>query len=217
MVISLGGSIMAPKEVDGVFIKNFKKLILSHKSHFIIVCGGGGIARSYQNNVKNLSNVSEDDLDWIGIMATRLNAELLRAVFGEAAYEKVVYGGKRMSTNKIVVAAGIKPGFSTDYSAVKFAELNGSYVINITNIDYVYDKDPSKYKDAKPLKELTWDEYNTRFGRSWKPGLNMPFDPIAAKLAKKNKIKVIVAGKDLVNIKRILEGKSFKGTLIKAH
>ena len=51
--------------------------------------------------------------------------------------------------------------------------------------------------------------------RRWSPGLRLPVDPVAARLAKRKKIKVIVAnGKDLMNFEKILDGCKFKGTTL---
>ena len=53
-------------------------------------------------------------------------------------------------------------------------------------------------------------------GDKWTPGLNLPFDPIATKLAKDLGLTVIVAnGKNHPNIDKIIEGKNFIGTIIK--
>ncbi|MDD4333294.1 MAG: UMP kinase, partial [Patescibacteria group bacterium] len=49
---------------------------------------------------------------------------------------------------------------------------------------------------------------------AWSPGLNMPFDPIASRKAQELNLQVIIAGKNLKNLKNILEDKKFKGTVI---
>ena len=52
-------------------------------------------------------------------------------------------------------------------------------------------------------------------GSKWDPGLNLPFDPVAAKLGEKLKLKVIVMnGKPLSNLSNFLRGKAYKGTVI---
>ncbi|GAG25334.1 unnamed protein product, partial [marine sediment metagenome] len=117
---------------------------------------------------------------------------------------------------KILFAGGWKPGWSTDYDAVLLAKnLCVNEIINITNTDYVYDKDPNKFKDAKPIKEISWKKFRKLVGDRWKAGLCMPFDPIAVKEAEKLKLKVIVLGKDLKNLKNFLNNKKFEGTIIK--
>ena len=119
------------------------------------------------------------------------------------------------SKKRVLVAGGWKPGFSTDYDSVIVAKkVKADAIINITNVDYVYNKNP-KLKGAKPIKETTWKALRKIVGNKWSPGLNMPFDPIASREAEKSKLKVIVTGKSISNLRRILENKTFKGTLIK--
>ena len=79
----------------------------------------------------------------------------------------------------------------------------------------VYDKDPNKYKDAKPFKKITWDEYKEKITSKWSPGLNTPFDPIASKLAADIKLKVyIINGRELDRLEKALNNKEFIGTII---
>jgi uridylate kinase len=92
---------------------------------------------------------------------------------------------------------------------------NSDTIINLTNIDYVYDKDPNKFKDAKPFKEISWKDYLKLIEQKWIPGLSAPFDPIASKLAQKFKFKVVILnGKKIKNLKNYLENKKFTGTII---
>jgi uridylate kinase len=75
--------------------------------------------------------------------------------------------------------------------------------------------DPGKDAGAKPIKKLSWSDYWKMAPSKWTPGLNFPLDPIAAKLAEKENIKIIIAGaKDLDNLEKILEEKEFKGTAL---
>ena len=220
-VISLGGSLLVPNEIDFNFLRKFYTLIKNYieKSYkFIIIVGGGKIARKYQKAAKNLVKVSNDDLDWLGIHATRLNAHLLLTLFRKKAYYRIIKNPKEKVKfkEKILIAAGWKPGFSTDYDAVLLAKTYCSTtIINLTNIDYVYDKDPNKYKDAKPFEKISWNDYLKLIDQKWVPGMSAPFDPIASKLAKRFKFKVVIInGKKLNNLKNFLENKNFSGTII---
>jgi ubiquinone/menaquinone biosynthesis C-methylase UbiE len=116
----------------------------------------------------------------------------------------------------VVVGAGWKPGWSSDYDAVLLAQDYGAQlIINLSNIDWVYDKDPNKYPDAKPIKKMTWEEMKKLVGDKWVPGMNAPFDPIAAQLAEKLNLTVVVAnGKDFKNLEKIVSGEAFNGTVI---
>ena len=116
---------------------------------------------------------------------------------------------------KILIAAGWKPGWSTDYDTVLLAKnLNVKTIINMSNIDYVYDKDPKKNKDAKKIKNIFWRRYRKISGNKWEAGLNKPFDPIAAKEAEKLGLKVTIIGKNLRNFENLLNDKKFYGTII---
>ena len=115
-----------------------------------------------------------------------------------------------------MVAAGWRPGWSTDYVSTILAErLNAKTVINLSNIKYVYTKDPKKFKSAKIIKEITWPDFRKIVGNKWDPGLNAPFDPVASANAEKLGLKVIIAqGKNTKNLNNILNNKKFIGTVI---
>src|SRR3989344_4239834 len=83
-VISLGGSIIVPDRPDVKFLAKFRKLILTFVQKgnvFFLVCGGGAPTRVYQNAAQQITKVSSEDLDWLGIAPTKVNAELLRVIF----------------------------------------------------------------------------------------------------------------------------------------
>jgi uridylate kinase len=222
VVISVGGSIIAAGNIDTDFLKSFRKLILEFSAEgnrVFIVAGGGKPARDYIEAAKEIvPSSSQEDLDWLGIRATMINAELVRTVFGKAAYEKVVSDPtEKISTpKKLLVASGWKPGWSSDYDAVLLAENFGvKTVVNLTNVDYVYDKNPKKFSDAKPLKKLTWEDMKKLVGDKWEAGLNAPFDPIASKLACALKLRVVILnGKNLENFSNFLHGREFTGSVI---
>jgi len=220
MIISLGGSIIVPDKININFLKRFRKIIINlvKKNHkFAIYCGGGRIARDYQKALSKLYKATSEDLDWLGIYATIINANFLRLIFKDFSEENIIVNPteKIRFKKNILVCAGWKPGWSTDYDAVLLAKNLGiRTVVNITDVDYVYDKNPKKHKNAKPIKKLTWKEFRKLVGSKWDPGLSMPFDPIAAKKAEKLKLKVIIVGKDLRNLESLLNKKEFKGTVI---
>jgi len=219
LVISLGGSVLVNDEPDTGFLREFQRLILRQatKRKVFICVGGGSTARRYQKALEGFGS-GPDARDWIGIHATRLNAHLLRLSFGKDADRKLVEHPKHphATRKRIIIAAGWKPGWSTDYDAVLLAQaVDSSTVVNLTNVDCVYDKDPRRYKDAKPLSQLSWANYKRIIGGRWAPGLHTPFDPIAAREAEKAKIRVVIMdGNDQKNFGRFLEGKEFKGTVL---
>jgi uridylate kinase len=220
IVISLGGSLIIRDKINIEFLKEFKKLILKHigKNKFIIVVGGGSICRQYVKAAEEVENISNDDKDWIGIYASRLNAKLIKSIFKNKSHPGIVTDPteKIYFTEDVLVAAGWKPGFSTDFDAVMLAKNFGiKTVINMTDVDYVYDKDPNKFEDAKPLKNITWERYRKIAGGKWKPAMKLPFDPIASKEAEKLSLKVVILnGLNLKNLDNFLNGEKFEGTVI---
>ncbi|MDD7417212.1 MAG: UMP kinase [Treponemataceae bacterium] len=225
-VLSVGGSIVVPEFPDTEFLKSFVSLAkkwLSQDSErkLILVVGGGGPARIYQNAYREINgsdNYDNYQADWIGITATRLNAQLLKASFADLCVQDVVYDPTAVKEFKgrVLVAAGWKPGFSTDTDAVYLAETFGAKtVVNLSNIEKVYTDDPRKNPDAKPLDSISWKDFRKMVGDEWVPGKNCPFDPIASAKAEKNGIQVICAGgKNIDNIEKILNDQDFFGTTI---
>ncbi len=223
-VISLGGSLIAPAGVDRVFLAEYRKLMEKHlggdeSRRLIMVCGGGSLAREYQKALREAAEDARDeDLDWVGIAATRVNGELVRRIFRKWCVDELVTDPTAVSVfaGRVMVAAGWKPGFSTDYDAVVLARrFSADTVVNLSNVARVYTDDPRKNPDAKPIDRATWEEFRSIIGGEWTPGRNAPFDPIAAKSAAEARIRVIVAeGRDLDNLESILSGKTFRGTTI---
>jgi uridylate kinase len=224
IIISLGGSLIVPDGIDWKFLKGFKALIddeVAKGRTFILVTGGGRTARSYIDAASLIAPVSDEDRDWLGIHSTRLNAHLVRTIFRNHAYPRINTNPHDLddfylAKDPILVAAGWRPGHSTDYDAVLLGKyLDATKIANLSNISYVYDKDPNTHPDAKRFEKMTWKEFRALVGEEWSPGLNSPFDPIAARLAEQEKMEVsILAGNDLPNLKKYLDSESFQGTVI---
>ncbi|MBP9691189.1 UMP kinase [Candidatus Woesebacteria bacterium] len=224
IVISIGGSLLVTKDgIDTKFLSQLNTFIrkyIKRGKRFFLVAGGGVTARHYRDAGKNvIGTMTDEDLDWLGIHATRLNAHLLRTIFEDIAHPRIIENYDKKLYNwkeSIVVGAGWKPGWSTDYDAVVLArDYGANLIINLSNIDWVYDKDPRKFKDAQAIEKLTWGELEGIVGTEWSPGINAPFDPIAAQLARRHRMTVIVAnGENFKNLEHIIEGDAFKGTVI---
>jgi uridylate kinase len=221
IVISLGGSLIVPDGIDHRFLKNFHRLILAQLRlgrRFILICGGGKTCRDYLGAAKKIIRLTPDDGDWLGIHSTRLNAQLLRTIFYQEAHPEIVNNPTKNISLKesILVASGWKPGWSTDYCAVLLAKKYGAKkILNLSNIDYVFDRDPRTDKNAKPLDTVSWKKYRGLIPKKWTPGLNSPFDPIASRAAQGFGLETaIINGRDFKNIIAYLAGKKFKGTII---
>lgn len=227
-VLSLGGSIVAPEGPDAAFLASFRSLVDRHLARdparrLILVVGGGGPARLWQRALREASaetglEAPAEAQDWVGIMATRLNAQLVKALCGELAPQEVVIdpSAVELFMGRVLVAAGWKPGFSTDYDAVVLAEKFGAdTVVNLSNIAKVYTDDPRTNPEAKPIDTISWKEFRGLVGEEWSPGKNVPFDPIASKRAAELGLRVVcAAGRDLPNLEALLEGKDFVGSVI---
>ena len=218
-IISLGGSLVAPEKVDVSFLKEFRDLILGHISEkrFVICVGGGKTARNYQGAMRELGS-KDRELDLIGIKATRLNAYLVKNLFSGYSNSQIVANPtkKIKFKNDILIAAGWKPGCSSDFDTVLLAKnFRVKQIINLTNIDYIYEKDPKEFPEAKSLKKISWSKLIKIVGERWQPGSSVPFDPVAAKLAQKLKMRVVfINGRNLDRLENFLNKKPFVGTTI---
>ena len=160
IVVSVGGSCIVPDGIDTDFLTRFKALILEKVEQgfsFAIITGGGKTCRRYQDAANTVTPLSQADLDWIGIHATRLNAQLLRNIFVGYAHPEVIHNPTIDidADEPVIIAAGWQPGCSTDYDAVLVAKnLGATRLVNLSNIDYVYDSDPKKNKNAKKIKKI---------------------------------------------------------------
>lgn len=222
--LSLGGSLVVPNGgIDIQFLTEFNAFIRHQvsvkKRRFFITVGGGAIMREYRDAAKKVyGTISNNDLDWLGIHATRLNAQLVRTIFIDIAYPRIIkhYEIILKIDKPVAIAAGWKPGWSTDYCTVTLCQDYGvKSLINMCNVDKIYDKDPNKFPHAKSFDTITWEKYRKIVGDTWTPGLNLPFDPIASKLAQELDLTVkIIDGKNLKNLEAILDGKPFVGSTI---
>ena len=222
IIISLGGSLIVPDSIDVEFLKNFKKLILFHVAlgkKFVIITGGGKTCRKYNDAFREISKPSLEDLDWLGIYSTRFNAEFVRMIFDEYANKEIILNPSSpvYFTKSIIIGAGWQPGSSTDLDAVLIAKTVGAKkIINLSNIDYVYDKDPKKNPDAKKIEKISWTDYRKLIPEEWNySGLNSPFDPTASKMAETEGMQVMIMnGKPIDNLAKYLNGENFLGTII---
>lgn len=221
-IISVGGSLIVPqKGIDINFLKSFRRFVLKRfdiGDKLIIVTGGGSVARQYVRVAKEFDKTPVEEQDWLGIHATRLNAHLIKTLLRDVAHPEIITNPDKVLKikSRIIIAGGYRPGYSTDYVAVLLAKkYKAKLVINLSNIDYVYEQDPIKFKQAKAVKQINWHDFRELVGTKWEPGMNAPFDPIASSLASELGLKVVVmSGQDLSNVGKCMDNKKYKGTLI---
>lgn len=222
--MSVGGSLIVPDGIDTAFLKSLKEMIerqiAERDRRFIIIAGGGKVTRRYQEAANAVATLTSNDLDWLGIHSTRLNGHLVRTIFRDIAYPVMITNPDEVldvpPTASLVVAAGYRPGSSTDLRAVQIADRVGAKkVINLSNIDHVYTADPRKDPNAQKIEEVSWSDFRKLIPEDWDPGLSSPFDPIAAREAERLAIEVaIINGAKLAELENYLDGEPFLGTRI---
>lgn len=221
IIVSVGGSLIVPDGIDTDFLKRFKALVLEKIDAgyaFTIITGGGKVCRRYQEAANSITPLSRHDLDWLGIHVTRLNAQLLRNIFSSYAHPQIIKNPTAdiEGDEPVVIAAGWQPGCSTDYDAVLIAKnLGARRIVNLSNIDYVYDSDPKQNPQAKKIENIRWTDFRKLIPEEWDPGLSSPFDPVAAKEAEALGLEVaIINGEKLGEFSNYLDGRPFIGTRI---
>ncbi|MHA2073499.1 MAG: UMP kinase [Candidatus Hodarchaeales archaeon] len=219
ITLSLGGSIINPGEIDNQFLTNFSKMIIGliDEYKFMIVCGGGKVARQY---IKGLPDgLTEGERDYMGIAATWLNAQLLSYYFKgytspilPSTVEKLT---EQLQQYDVGLSGGFLPSVKTDEDAAIVADLYGSPIlINVTNVDGIYDKDPRKFPDAKKYDKLSYQQfYEIVNPISLGAGSNAPFTLIAAKICERTNMRIIITPKKVDKIQDAIKGKN-AGTLI---
>ena len=214
ITISLGGSIINPGTIDKEFLKAFRDLILAHieqsSDKFIIICGGGKVARDYITASPDTLPPGQKDL--VGILATWVNAQLIAAWFQGYTPTKPPQDFytfvNQIDDYPVLVAGGFLPGIKTDEDAALCADyFKSPYLINVTNVDGVYDSDPRKNPKAKRFDHLTYKEFIDLIQHEdVGPGASAPYTLIATKIAERSQCRLLIVKKDIKAIKDAIEG-----------
>jgi uridylate kinase len=214
VVISLGGSILSPEDVN--FIQDVSSLLkkASNDMTLYIVTGGGKFARIYINAARNFTH-TEKRLDKIGILATKMNALLLATAL-DFPYQKSATINKDVNAKTSLVMGGTTPGQSTDAVGATLAlRVKADKFIIATNVNGVYTDDPKTHPEAKKYDSIHIDKLLKLCNKKWQAGLNVIIDKKACKIIKKGNIKTkVLNGKDLKSLKNALYDKKFDGTII---
>lgn len=222
LVISLGGSLIVPDDIDLIFLKKFREVIKNNtnKYKFIIVTGGGSVARKYINALRE-DNKSDYLQSLSGIAVTRLNARFMSYFFGIDPEKGIPHDMKHienlLKTRDIIFCGALRyaPNQTSDATALKIAALLKTPFINLTNVKGLYDKNPNIDKTAKFIPRTTIQEFNKIVMTiPNKPGMHAPVDHIAMKIIREHKIKTFIIGKDAKQLDNFLKGKDFIGTTI---
>ena len=222
IVISLGGSLIVPNEINFSFIEKFKKEIEKNysKTKFVIVAGGGSIARKYISALKK-ENKGERELANAGIRATRMNALFLMQFFGKIANSKLprnmIEVKNDLKKDKIVICGALRyaDNETSDGTAAKLAHFLNAEFINMTNVKGLYTADPKKDKGAKFIPRISWVDFNKITQKiKFSAGQHFVLDQQAAKTIMENRIRTYIIDDKIGNITNIVKGKGFIGTLI---
>jgi len=225
IVLSLGGSMIIPKDINVKFLREFKKVLLrnTRKFKFVVVCGGGSTAREY------IKGLEKEDLPkktffqgLLGIASTRLNARFMTYFFNEDANQGIPHDMKEVKNllriYNVVFCGALRYAKkeTSDGTSAKLANFFKSKFINMTNVKGLYTKNPAKFKDAKFIPEISWKEFYKLANKSkFQPGQHFVLDQSAGKIIKKYKIPTYIIGPDLKQIENIILGKDFVGSLIR--
>lgn len=220
IVISLGGSVIVPDDIHVKYLLELKKMLEKLDGKFVVVCGGGSVARKYISALRDAGKPSRLQ-SLMGIAVTRLNARLMTYLFGKEANEGIPMDMKHvkslMMKNKIVFCGALRYSSreTSDGTSAKLAHYLKADFINITDVEGLYDKDPKKYQGASLIKEISWEDFLKRaLGIKFQAGQHFVLDQKAAFLIKKHSIPTFIVGPDLKNLGWLLRGRKFKGTRI---
>ena len=213
IIMSLGGSILAG-DLDAARFKKYAEAILkiSKGNKLLLVVGGGVYARKYIETARSVG-ADESTCDFIGIDVTRINAKMLIAALGKAAYPEVPtnYNEAAIAAEfgKIVVMGGVLPGQTTDAVAAALCEyLKADLLLIPTSVDGIYSADPNVDKNAVKYKTIKSSELAAlAAATSLKAGSKSPIDPIACKVIERSGIRTIVLdGRNPEILIKIVEG-----------
>lgn len=222
VVISLGGSLIIPDDIDVKFLKNFRSVVRKHsnKYKFVIVCGGGSIARKYISALREV-NAGMMFQSFLGISSTRTNARFMSHFFNQklemGVPEKIQTVKNYLKTKNIVFCGALeyKPNQTSDSTAAIISSEMNAIFINLTNVQGLYDKNPKEFKNAKFISDISWKNFYRMANRKkFVPGQHFVLDQSASKIIMDNRIRTHILGKDLRQLDNLLNGKRFKGTTI---
>jgi len=226
-VFALGGSILAPDQPDVAYARAFAALAMERIAvgeRLAIVTGGGAPARRYIRAAREVG-ASEDDLDRIGIDATRLNARFLATVLRRIAGPHVAdtvpvdvaEAARLAKSHALVVMGGTVPGHSTDYVAARLAtEVGADHLYVLTNVDGVYTADPRSDPHATRLDRLDSGRLLEIVGDpTWTAGRAGVVDPRCARHVHDARLPLTVAdGRQIDALRRHLGGGPRVGSLV---
>ncbi|MEK6958811.1 MAG: UMP kinase [archaeon] len=221
-VLSVGGSVFFNEKFRAPEIAKFCDTINELKREgcqFVLVIGGGRVARVYQAGAKALG-ANNFDLDEVGIAICKANALMFTHTI-ENVWKEILDDPKKaenvMLLGKTPVFGGTTPGQTTDSVAAIIAEMLNADFINLSNVDGIYSADPAKEPGARMYKELSHTKMLSLLkAQASKPGAHVFVDPHAANILYRSKIRShFISGTDIDNFKSVVRGNlDYKGTIV---
>ncbi|WQW73031.1 UMP kinase [Helicobacter pylori] len=166
-----------------------------------IVIGGGNIIRGVSAAQGGI--IRRTSGDYMGMLATVINAVAMQealehigldtrvqsAIEIKEICESYIYRKaiRHLEKGRVVIfGAGTgNPFFTTDTAAtLRAIEIGSDLIIKATKVDGIYNKDPNKFKDAKKLDTLSYNDALI--------GDIEVMDDTAISLAKDNKLPIVV-------------------------
>ena len=203
ILVKFSGEALAGENGFGI-VSEILKFIAKEIKQLVeggIVIGGGNIIRGVSAAASGI--IKRTSGDHMGMLATVINAIAMRealeyagmdvrvqsAIKMEAICETFIIGRAKRHLEKgrvVIFAAGTgNPFFTTDTAGtLRAIEIGADAIIKATKVMGIYDKDPQKFKDAKLLSKVTYDQAlhdNIRV-----------MDDTAIALAKDNALPIIV-------------------------
>jgi uridylate kinase len=223
VVVSIGGSVILTGTGDREYLEGLADLLrrIGRAKPLVVTTGGGRTARDYIRLGRELG-FTEVELDEIGIEVTRLHARLLAARVGPptpshppTTIAQAVHELVRASP---VILGGTEPGHTTDgVAALIAARIRASRLVNATDVNGVYDRDPRTDPGAQRHARITWPDFRARVheATSGEAGQNFLFDRLGADTLARAKIPLrVVNGRDLANLEAAISGREFDGTRV---
>lgn len=226
ILLKISGEALAGNKKFGIDFETLKPLAKVIKNcsesgvQIAIVVGGGNFWRG-----RTSGNMNRVKADHMGMLATVINAIGLSDALEEQGVKSRVMTsiaipqvGELYSPEKAikhlekgeVVIFGYGTGnafFSTDTAAsLRAAEIQAEIIFKATNVDGVYDSDPSKNPEAKRYSNITFEEVLAK-------NLNV-MDSTAASMCRDNDISLLVFSmKDPNNISKAINSENL-GTVV---
>lgn len=229
VLLKLSGEILAGAQGFGIEGDVISRIVDEVKSVYTlgaelaIVIGGGNFFRGISGTEKGFDRVAGD---YMGMLGTAINALALQDVLEQRGVPTRVLSAIEMrqfaepyirrratrhleKSRVVIFACGTgNPFFTTDTAAcLRAIEIDAQMILKGTKVDAIYDRDPKKFPDAKPYRDISYLEVLSK-----EIGV---MDAAAISLAKDNSLPITVFNISVAgNLERVVCGECI-GTTVK--